>query len=73
MQAWPLEFNNSFFWEGGWAHNAGGLQLEIPDPDASFGLSCREAEGTGELLPEMGRIEASALGSPGESREVKNG
>lgn len=47
--------------------------MEIPDPDASFGLSCRETEGTGELLPEMGWIEASALGSQGESREVKNG
>lgn len=43
-QAWPLEFNNSFFGGEGWAHNAGGLQLEIPDPDVSFGLSCRETD-----------------------------
>lgn len=41
-QARPLEFNDCFLGVG--AHNAGGLQFEISDPDASFGLRRRKTD-----------------------------
>lgn len=41
-QTRPLEFNDCFLGVG--AHNAGGLQFEISDPDASFGLRRRKTD-----------------------------